>query len=283
MSAGCVDLHTHSNCSDGSMSPSELVIHAAQCGLAAIALTDHDTVSGVAEAVAQGRISGIEVVPGIEFSARSKTLTHILGYYIDINNSGIVSILKEVVEKRKERNVRTAELLRELGFDVTVEEAAKLAVGGIIGRAHYAKLLMDKGYTSSVKESFDKYLASGKPAYFSNQKLEAKRIIEAIHAAGGVAFLAHPHQMKLGDGLEDYVNELVSYGLDGIEGYYSEYDEAMQNEYQALAKRYGLMISGGTDFHCDMKPHISIGTGIDGNVCVPYSVLETIKKSAGVR
>ncbi len=283
MLKGCVDLHTHSNCSDGSMSPSELVLHAVQNGLAAIALTDHDTVNGVEEAVAQGRISGIEVVPGIEFSARSKTLTHILGYYIDINSSEIRSILEEVVEKRRERNVMTAKLLQELGFDVTVEEASEIAVGGIIGRAHYAKLLMDKGYTSSVKESFDKYLAAGRPAYFTNQKLEAKRIIEAIHCAGGVAFLAHPHQMKMGDGLETYIKELVSYGLDGIEGYYSEYDEKMQNEYQSLAKRYGLMLSGGTDFHGLMKPHISIGTGIDGNVCVPYSVLETIKESAGTK
>ncbi len=283
MLTGCIDLHTHSYCSDGSMSPEELVIHAAERGLTAIALTDHDTVGGVARAMAQGRISGVEVIPGIEFSARSATLTHILGYCINIDAPGVRSILDEVVEKRIERNVMTAKLLQELGFDVTVDEAAAIAPGGFIGRAHYAKLLMDKGYTSSVKDSFDKYLASGKPAYFTNQKLEAKRIIEAIHAAGGVAFLAHPHQMKMGDKLEAYVEELVSYGLDGIEGYYSEYDEAMQSEYQALAKRFGLMLSGGTDFHGSMKPHISLGTGIGGNVRVPYSLLERIKDAAGGR
>ena len=159
-----VDLHTHSTSSDGSMSPEELVIHAAQQGLAAVALTDHDTVGGVADAMAQGRISGVEVVPGIEFSARSKTLTHILGYCIDIKNSSLSNVLEEVVEKRRERNEMTAKLLQGLGFDVAIEEAAAIAPGGIIGRAHYAKLLMDKGYTSSVKESFDKYLAAGKPA-----------------------------------------------------------------------------------------------------------------------
>lgn len=278
-----VDLHTHSTASDGSMSPEELVIHAARQGLAAIALTDHDTVSGVERAIAQGKISRIEVIPGIEFSARSETLTHILGYGIDIDNPVVRAILDEVVEKRRERNEMTAKLLQELGFDVTVEEAAAIAPGGIIGRAHYAKLLMDKGYTCSVQESFDKYLASGKPAYFSNQKLEAKRIIEAIHSAGGLAFLAHPHQMKLGDGLEDYVKELVSYGLDGIEGYHSEYDEAMQTEFQSLAERFGLMISGGTDFHGDMKPHISIGTGINGNVCVPYRIFGDIKEAVEKR
>ena len=171
---------------------------------------------------------------------------------------------------------------QELGFDIALEEAAALAPGGIIGRAHFAKLLMNKGYTASVKESFDKYLAAGRPAYFSNQKLEAKRIIEVIHSAGGVAFLAHPHQMKLGDGLEAYVRELVSYGLDGIEGYYSEYDEAMQNEYWSMAEKFGLAISGGTDFHADMKPHISIGTGM-GNLSIPYSVLENIKRTVGIQ
>ena len=275
-----VDLHTHSNCSDGSMSPSELVLHAAEKGLAAIALTDHDTVDGIKEAVAKGKECGIEVVPAIEFSARSKTLTHILGFYIDEDNAQLKSVLTEIVDLRKERNEVTAKLLQQLGFDVALEEAAAIAPGGIIGRAHYAKLLMDKGYTSSVKESFDKYLAAGKPAYFTNQKLEAKCIIETIHAAGGVAFLAHPHQMKLGDKLEDYVKELVSYGLDGMEGYYSEYDEKMQDEYQAMAARYGLALSGGTDFHGEMKPHISIGKGL-GNMAVPYSVLRNIKRMVG--
>ena len=276
-----VDLHTHSNCSDGSMSPSELVLHAAEKGLAAIALTDHDTVDGIKEAVVKGKECGIEVVPAIEFSARSKTLTHILGFYIDEDNAQLKSVLTEIVDLRKERNEVTAKLLQQLGFDVALEEAAAIAPGGIIGRAHYAKLLMDKGYTSSVKESFDKYLAAGKPAYFTNQKLEAKCIIETIHAAGGVAFLAHPHQMKLGDKLEDYVKELVSYGLDGMEGYYSEYDEKMQTEYQAMASRYGLALSGGTDFHGDMKPHISIGKGL-GNMAVPYSVLLNIKRMVGI-
>ena len=275
-----VDLHTHSNCSDGSMSPSELVLHAAEKGLAAIALTDHDTVDGIKEAVAKGKECGIEVVPAIEFSARSKTLTHILGFYIDEDNAQLKSVLTEIVDLRKERNEVTAKLLQQLGFDVALEEAAAIAPGGIIGRAHYAKLLMDKGYTSSVKESFDKYLAAGKPAYFTNQKLEAKCIIETIHAAGGVAFLAHPHQMKFGDKLEDYVKELVSYGLDGMEGYYSEYDEKMQAEYQAMASRYGLALSGGTDFHGEMKPHISIGKGL-GNMAVPYSVLLNIKRMVG--
>lgn len=272
-----IDLHTHSTCSDGSMTPRELVRHAAESGLAAIALTDHDTVSGVAQAVKAGEEYGVEVVPAIEFSVKSKTETHILGYFIDINSPDLNVILDEIIEKRIERNVMTAKLLKDLGFDVSVEEAAALAPGGIIGRAHFARVMMNKGYVDSVKEAFDKYLSSGKPAYFGNQKLEAKTAIEAIHAAGGVAFLAHPHLIKISDDeLEKYLQELQSYGLDGLEGYYTDYDEAMQNKFQSMAKKHGLAISGGTDFHAAMKPHISIGKGT-GNMAVPYSVLENIK------
>lgn len=273
-----IDLHTHSTCSDGSMTPQELVHHAAKNNLAAIALTDHDTVSGVVEAVKAGEKYGVEVVPAIEFSVKSKTETHILGYFIDIDNPYLKSILDEIIEKRIERNVVTAKLLQNLGFDVALEEAAALAPGGIIGRAHFARVMMNKGYVSSVKEAFDKYLSSGKPAYFGNQKLEAKTAIEAIHAAGGVAFLAHPHLIKINDDeLEKFLDELKGYGLDGLEGYYTDYDEAMQNKFQAMAKRHGLEISGGTDFHAKMKPHISIGKGL-GNMAIPYSVLENIKE-----
>lgn len=277
MRQGYIDLHTHSTCSDGSMTPSELVKHAAENNLAAIALTDHDTVNGVEEAVNQGLLSGVEVVPAIEFSVRSATETHILGYFIDIKNPHLVSILDEIIEKRIERNVMTAKLLQDIGFDVTLDEAASLAPGGIVGRAHFARVMMKKGYVSSVKEAFDKYLSSGKPAYFGNQNLEAKAAIEAIHNAGGVAYLAHLHLIKLDDeALEKYVAELVSYGLDGIEGYYTDYDEAMQNKYISLARKYNLGISGGTDFHADMKPHISIGKGL-GNMAIPYSVLEGMR------
>lgn len=272
-----IDLHTHSTCSDGSMTPTQLVKHAAENGIAAIALTDHDTVSGVEEAVAAGEEYGVEVIPAIEFSVKSATETHILGYYIDIDNEQIKEILKEIIEKRIERNAVTARLLQKLGFDVTLEEAAALAPGGIVGRAHFARVMMNKGYVSSVKEAFEKYLSSGKPAYFGNQKLEAKTAIEAIHSAGGVAFLAHPHLVKLpDDALENFLVELKSYGLDGLEGYYTDYDEEMQNKFQAMAKKHGLEISGGTDFHAAMKPHIAIGKGT-GNMAIPYSVLENIK------
>ncbi len=259
------------------MSPSELVAHAAENNLAAIALTDHDTVSGVAQAVEQGIKSGVEVVPAIEFSAKSDTETHILGYFIDTENERLRSVLAKIVDERRERNIMTCKLLNELGFAVSLDEVSALAPGGIIGRAHFARVMMNKGYIKSVKEGFEKYLASGRPAFFGNQSLEAKEAIETIHACGGAAFVAHPHLIRLDDGaLEKFLIELKGYGLDGIEGYYTDYDEAMQNKFQAMAKRLELSISGGTDFHAKMKPHISIGKGL-GNMAIPYSVLQNIK------
>ncbi len=278
-----IDLHTHSTFSDGSMTPTELVRHAAENGLAAIALTDHDTVSGVEEAIAAGEKYGVEVVPAIEFSVKSATETHILGYYIDTNSPQMKAVLKEIIEKRIERNVMTAKLLQQLGFDVTLEEAAALAPGGIVGRAHFARVMMNKGYVSSVKEAFEKYLSSSKPAYFGNQKLEAKTAIEIIKSSGGAAFVAHPHLIKISDeDLEKFLIELKSYGLDGLEGYYTDYDEEMQNKFQSMARRLGLSISGGTDFHAAMKPHIAIGKGT-GNMAIPYSVLEKIKETVNQR
>ena len=277
--AKLIDLHTHSTCSDGSMSPTELVRHAAENSLTAIALTDHDTVSGVEEALRAGERYGVEVVPAIEFSVKSETETHILGFFIDIHNPVLQGILSEIIEKRIERNAMTAKLLQNLGFDVTLEEAKSLAPSGVVGRAHFARVMMNKGFVSSVKEAFEKYLASGKPAYFGNQKLEAKTAIEAIHSAGGVAFLAHPHLIKIPDErLEKFLDELKTFGLDGLEGYYTDYDEEMQAKFQAMAERHGLGISGGTDFHAQMKPHIAIGKGL-GNMAIPYSVLEKIKES----
>ncbi|MBR6311497.1 MAG: PHP domain-containing protein, partial [Oscillospiraceae bacterium] len=273
-----IDLHTHSTRSDGSMTPTELVRHAKKCGLAAIALSDHDSVEGVAEAMAEGERIGVEVVPALEFSVKSATETHILGYFVDIENAELKDALVRANEVRRLRNNRTCDELRKLGFDVTVEEALAIAPGGMIGRAHYARLLVEKGYTKSVREGFDKYMSVGKPAYCEQQALTAKEAIEVTHAAGGLAFCAHLHLIKLPDDeLERFLTELKGYGLDGIEGYYTDYDDEMGERYRAMAERLGLAVSGGTDFHAKMKPHISIGKGL-GNMAIPYSVLENIKK-----
>ncbi len=273
-----IDLHTHSLKSDGSMTPAEVVREAKKAGLSAIALSDHDTVDGLPEAIAEGEKIGVEVIPAIEFSVQSKTETHILGYFIDYNNPHLKQMLKEVVDLRIERNHVTTQRLNELGFDITLEEVRALAPNNFVGRAHFARVLMDKGYTQSVKEGFEKYMSVGKYAYCEKQRLTARDAVELIAECGGISFLAHPHLTKLPDDeLKEFLAELKSYGLCGIEGYYTDYTPEMQAKYHALAEEMGLMISGGTDFHAAMKPHISIGTGL-GNMKIPYSVLENMKK-----
>jgi predicted metal-dependent phosphoesterase TrpH len=272
-----IDLHTHSTMSDGSMTPVEVVRHAKAQGLAAIALTDHDSIDGVREAMAEGERIGIEVVPAIEFSVKAKTEMHILGYYIDINNPELLEQLEMIKKVRKQRTAETCQKLNDLGFAVTVEEALAIAPAGIVGRAHFAKLLADKGYTASVKEGFELYLNNGKPAYSSTQFLSRIDAVKLIKEAGGLSFVAHLNQCRFTD---DYMIKILAQlewnGLDGIEGYYTEYTPELQEKYQGMAKLLGLAISGGTDFHAEMKPHIQIGKGL-GNLKIPTSVLENIK------
>jgi len=272
-----IDLHTHSNCSDGSMSPTELVAYAASKNISAIALSDHDTVSGIDEAMAAGQKYGVEVIPAIEFSVQSETETHILGYFIDHKSPVIAETLANINSVRRRRTENTCKNLRKLGFDVSVDEALAIAPSGIVGRAHFARLLVEKGYTKSVKEGFDKYLANGRPAYDGTQYLSAEAAVKLIDDLGGVSFVAHPHLIRLEDKpLREFLLKLKSFGLCGIEGYYNEYTPEMQDYFQSMAKELGLEISGGTDFHAKMKPHIDIGIG-QGNMQIPYSVLERIK------
>lgn len=272
-----IDLHTHSNKSDGSMTPSELVNYAKNKGLCAISLTDHDTTDGICEAVREGEKIGLEVVPGIEFSVQSDTETHILGYFIDVENEKLKDTLLKIRQVRRLRNIETEKNLRAMGFDVSLDEVLSKATGNVIGRANFARLMMEKGYVSSVKEAFDKYLASDKGAYSPRQYLSAKDAVEIIKNAGGKAFVAHLHLIRKDDDeLYKFLKELKTFGLDGIEGYYTDYTYKMEYNYQNMAKKLNLAISGGTDFHAQMKPHIEIGEGY-GNLKIPYSVLENIK------
>jgi len=185
--------------------------------------------------------------------------------------------LENINRVRHERTVNTCNKLQQLGFDITMEEAYAIAPSGLIGRAHFARILMEKGYTSSVREGFDKYLANGRPAYDGTQYLTAEMAVKLIEDLGGVSFVAHPHLIRLEDSeLREFLTALKAVGLCGIEGYYNEYTPEMQEYFHNLAKELGLEISGGTDFHAKMKPHIEIGIG-QKNMAIPYSVLANIK------
>lgn len=274
-----IDLHTHSYMSDGSLSPAEVVREAKKAGLCAIALSDHDNFDGVEEAMEEGAKTGVEVVPAVEFSVKSETQNHIIALYPDIYNREFIAFIEELRKARKFRNEETCRLLRNAGFNVLMDEVRNIAGSDIIGRAHFGRLLLMKGYVSSVVEAFDLYLGSGKPAYCGVNHPDAGRTVEIIRKAGGLAFVAHLNQTGLPDEeLVEMLKDLKNHGLSGVEGYYSEYTPEMQEKYQKIAKDLGLLISGGSDFHGAAKPHIKIGTG-KGNLRIPYSVLEEIKKA----
>lgn len=278
-----IDLHTHTCASDGSMTAVELVRHAKENGIEALAVTDHDGVGSVRESLAEGARIGLEVIPGIEFSCQHTTECHMVGLFIDPDNAALQAALDEILRQRMRRNVEYTEKLGALGMPVSIEEARAEAGGSLIARAHYAKAMVRKGYVSSVKEAFDKWLGCGKPAYSSAQAITPEEGVELINGAGGVAYVAHLHQMKMEDApLFDFLRRLKDVGLAGVEGWYTEYTPEMEAKYQAMAKELGLGLSGGTDFHAAMKPHIRIGVGL-GNMNIPYSVLEAIKAARDAR
>ena len=273
-----IDLHTHSTCSDGSMTPAELVHHAKESGLCAMALSDHDTVSGVDEAMATGREFGIEVIPAIELSAVSATETHILGYFIDPHAPELVHALGRIRDIRVERLTETCEMLRQHDIAVSMDEVRATAGGGVLCRAHIAKIMTEKGYAESPRDAFNRWLNVGCPCYSETQAITDEEAIALIRSAGGDAYLAHLHLTKLPDDrLDAFVARLAAAGLHGLEGYYTDYTADMAEKYRALAKKYHLAISGGTDFHGSFKPHIAIGRGL-GDMEIPYAVLEAMKQ-----
>ena len=268
-----IDLHTHSDCSDGSMTPEEVVRAAAEAGLSAIALSDHDTVTGVDRAVAEGARIGVEVVPAIELSAESETETHVLGYYIDTGSPALLSKLDEIRLVRERRESEMCENLCRLGLPVTMEEVRAAAGKNVVCRIHIARVMIARGYVGSVREAFDRYLSAGRPAFSHTQALSDADAVRLIKDAGGLAFVAHLNQTRRDmDSLYSFLSRLRSVGLDGVEGFYTEYTPEMERDYQALARELGLMISGGSDFHGANK------TVKLGELRVPYRILEIIKE-----
>ena len=277
-----IDLHTHSTASDGSMTPPELVRHAYGKGLAAVAITDHDTVNGVAQAMEEGSILGIEVIPGVEISVDYSPEMHLLGYFPNGHFHAIQKTLEKLREKREQRNPRIINKLNELGFEITLGEVRKLALGGNVGRPHIARAMIDRGYVASIEEAFDKYLASGRPAYFKKDKLTPAEGIVEIVKAGGVPVLAHPIYLDLtGERLDRLLGELTGAGLMGIEAYYTENTPEQTAELLQLAMKHKLLVTGGSDFHGRFKPDIEIGIG-KGTLKVPYCLLSELKHARSV-
>lgn len=273
-----IDLHIHTTASDGTDSPAAVVEKAAALGLRAIGITDHDSVAAVEEAQAAGARLGVEVIPGIEVSSDYRdNNVHILGYFIDIHAPALRPVLDWVRNERDERNRKMVDMFAADGFDISMEILEKIYPDSVLGRPHIAEYLMGKGYTASVKEGFDRYLAEGKPYYLPKRRISIARAVEVIQEAGGVPVLAHPLQYRYP---EQETVEMIEYarslGIQALECYYSEHTPAQQAWMLARAEKYGLGVSGGSDYHGTRKVHIAMGRGT-GNLEVPYSVLEGLK------
>ncbi len=273
-----VDLHVHSNASDGSLTPTEVVHAANEAGLAAIALTDHDTVSGVAEALEASEELDIEVVPGVELSCiyKEKEL-HILGLFVDHTSDSLTGYLAATKKKRLERNEKMIEAFRADGFDLTMDDLLLGNPKTIITRAHFARALVNKGYVSTTDQAFKKYLNPDCKYYRKREVITPEDAIRAIRNAGGFPVLAHPCQYKLGWTETDHLAEyLHSIGLLGLECFHSSNNQHESGKLRAIAMRYDLALTGGSDFHGAAKPDIQLGIG-RGGLKVSAAYLDTIK------
>ena len=302
-----VDLHVHSNRSDGTYSPKELVDYAMQKGLAAFALTDHDTVDGLDEAISyaeelrqeqssaqqknptlesSSQVNAVEqsppipeVIPGIEFSTEYQGQdVHIVGLYIDHHSQTFRNHLQEFVDSRTTRNHKMCRLLQEAGIQISYEALKAEFPDAVITRAHYAKYMLSHGYIQSIPEAFERYVGDHCPCYVPREKVTPVQAVKLILEAGGIPVLAHPILYHMSDSrLDALTAELKDAGLIGIEAIYSTYKPHEERQIRALAKKYDLRISGGSDFHGSNKPGLDLGTGY-GALFVPMDVLTDLKK-----
>jgi len=255
------------------------VHYAKEKDLKAIAITDHDTIEGNEEAIIEGRREGIEVVPGVEISVDySPGTMHMLGYFITLEDTTLGEKLNLLQDSRSDRNPKIVKKLNEMSLSLTYDEVVQESGGGQIGRPHIAQALVKKGYVKSIQEAFNKYLGKGAPAYIDKFRLSAEEAITIITNAGGIPVLAHPFTLNYNnsDELDDLVERLVEKGLEGLEVYYSEHDERKTSHYHLLAKRYNLVITGGSDFHGKNMQGIDLGTG-RGNLKIPYILFKRLR------
>lgn len=268
------DLHLHSICSDGLRPPAQVAEEAYRAGLQAMSLTDHDTVDGVAEAMAAGQRLGLEVVPGTELSAHVREReVHILGYCFDWQDAHLNATLDQVHKRRYERGIAIVQRLNALGLKVTLEEVLNHAKGSPLGRPHIAAAMVDLGLVASKDEAFSRYIGDRGPAFWPKPYTAAAGVIDLVHRAGGVAVLAHPGMSFP----EPVLAELVTSGLDGIEVFHPAHLPSQIEHYMHLASRYDLLVTGGSDSHGDPD-----GTRI-GEYGIGYEAIEAMRKRAAVR
>lgn len=270
---GRADLHMHTTASDGTLPPAKQVAWAKEQGLAAIAITDHDTIQGWDEALATGAELGIEIVPGCELSTEvEKSEVHILAYYFDRTELAMVELLQRMRGGRRARAAETVEKLHAFGYTQVSLEAILAAGGESVGRPHIAQALLEAGIVRTKQEAFERFLTAGKPAYVPRPKLTPAEAIEIIHAAGGVAVLAHPGLVKN----DNIVRSILGMGIDGIEAYHSDHGDGQRQFYARWGHDLGLIITGGTDSH---GPN-GMRTVVPGSVNVGLEVIDQLKATS---
>ena len=277
-----IDLHTHTTFSDGSFSPAALVELAHHKGLNILAITDHDTTEGFTEAFEAAKALPLELIPGIELSTEFEGReTHILGYFIDLSNLQFQTRLERLRVTRFDRLQHILDRLHTLDVDISLAEVQQIAGSGTLGRPHIARMLIEKGYVNGMKEAFERFLGARGAAYVRRVVPEAAEIITWITEAGGIPILAHPYWEGLNaDETVASCQRLVEQGLRGLEVFYGAFSPRQISLNLHLARQFGLLITGGSDFHGTFKPDISLGTG-RGALKVPAKVIEYLREAAG--
>ncbi len=279
-----IDLHVHSSASDGSFSPIEIIALAEELDLGAVAITDHDTVDGVRQALAGGIPDRLQFLTGLEISASrppsfpGSGSFHLLGYGISPDDPTLNLTLEKLQTAREQRNPRIIERLNSMGMPIDLEDVtAQGDENTLLGRPHIAKALVEKGYVTSINDAFNRFLATDKPAYVDKYRVNCDNAIEIITGAGGVPVFAHPGLLDIRQPhvFEKLIRELTAMGLRGIEALYPEHSPDQTEQYLEAASRHGLLVTGGTDFHGTIKPEIQLGSGT-GNFHVPYDIYEKL-------
>ena len=274
-----VDLHVHSTASDGSESPSEVVRLATRAGLSAVALTDHDTLEGVAEAGDEAERQGIELIPGVELSCEwERGGLHLVVLFLEPGAGPLQDRLAALRESRTHRNRVIAERLAELGMDIDFGEVLEQSGNSNVGRPHFAAVMKRKGYVPDHSTAFDRYLGAGGPAYVPRRLLCPEEAIGLACRSGAIPVVAHPHTLGLDSAAEyaDTYRRLAGFGLAGVECFYGEYDPRTRRELEQSIRSFGLLPSGGSDFHGDYKPGLLVGVG-RGDLVVPDRVLDDLR------
>ena len=275
-----IDLHTHTNESDGSLPPARLVEDAAALGLEALAICDHDTLAGYEQALPRAAELGVELVCGIELSTKlDGRSVHLLGYFLDGPPPAPFSDwVLEMQASRRDRNRRMAERLRSLGIDITLEEVVRKG-RSLTGRPHFAKVMVEKGYVGTIQEAFDEFLDESAKGYVDRREPRLDEGIEKLNAAGGLASLAHPVRLcrRNPERLRKLVGQMKDAGLGGIEVYHSDHSARETEEYLRVARELDLAITGGSDFHGEAKPGVRLGVGA-GGLNIPRSVLDRLRE-----